>query len=55
MRITRDQFSLNGFYHLYNHTPSNALLFRDDHDYQTCISLLGRYIRQNTSLSRPIA
>ncbi len=44
MRISQVNFQRERFYHVYNHSPLNSLLFREDSDYQTCIGFLQKYL-----------
>ncbi|MDD2230217.1 MAG: transposase [Candidatus Cloacimonetes bacterium] len=44
MRLLANQFEKGGVYHLYNHSAKGALLFNDRSDYQSCVTLLNKYI-----------
>jgi REP element-mobilizing transposase RayT len=40
MRLKSDSFYPGSYYHLYNHAAQNTLLYRDDEDYEKCLSLV---------------
>ncbi len=43
MRLKAEEFSQGQYYHLYNHSVSEQLLFQDSEDYLKCLSLFKRY------------
>ncbi|MCK4654895.1 MAG: hypothetical protein KAU01_10675 [Candidatus Cloacimonetes bacterium] len=38
MRVTKDCFVEDTYFHIYNHTVENLLLFREDADYLNCLN-----------------
>jgi len=45
MRVTRDQFKKDCYYHIYNHAVYGSLLFKDKADYHICMKLIKEHYK----------
>jgi putative transposase len=43
MRLKAEEFVSGQYYHVYNHSVADQILFKDEEDYHKCLSIVKRY------------
>ncbi len=43
MRLKAEEFAPGQYYHIYNHSVAEQVLFRDENDYLRCLKIIKRY------------